>query len=240
MLISPQLARDTLADLTKDCGLPLDAGELIPSRGDFLDHGHVFIGDVAVRGYKNKGRWKYDDRDIRRAGKALAAVTVDHSDVMEAQVPSRRYFEDRESYDDWNRADWRRILNYWIYAAARRSRHRDLVPAYGDFDSDFCSSWYEIGTHGLPGQLTLEELISSYGACTVAATRPFELLTWSGTRWVLPRAYADMLDRWQERDRALAEQARICTGCQQQGSRWAWRTPTASGYVTLCPACSGE
>jgi hypothetical protein len=49
-----------------------------------------------------------------------------------------------------------------------------------------------------------------------------------------------MLDRWEERDRALAEHARICTGCQRQGNRWAWRTVTAGGYVTLCPPCSGE
>ncbi|OEJ49528.1 endonuclease domain-containing protein [Streptomyces agglomeratus] len=240
MLISPQLARDILADLTRDCGLPLDAGELIPKKGDFLDHGYVFIGDVAVRGYKDKGRWKYDDRDIRRAGQALAAVRVDHTDVVEAQVPSRRYFDDRESFGNWDQADWRRSLNYWIYAAARRSRHRDIADAYDDFDSDVWSSRYQLGAHGLPGQLTREELISSHGERTVAGTRPFELLTWSGTHWVLPRAYADMLDRSQKRDRALAEQARICTGCQQHGDRYAWRTPTASGYVTLCPACSGK
>lgn len=39
----------------------------------------------------------------------------------------------------------------------------------------------------------------------------------------------------------MADKARICSGCQQQRPRnsWAgWRTPTASGYVTLCPACS--
>jgi hypothetical protein len=74
----------------------------------------------------------------------------------------------------------------------------------------------------------------------IAGTRPLMLLTWSGTHWVLPRAYADMLDRSQEQDRALAERARICTGCRAQGSPWAWRTVTPSGYVTLCPVCSGE
>ncbi|MEU0389203.1 endonuclease domain-containing protein [Streptomyces chartreusis] len=257
MLISPQLARDILADLTKDCGLPLDAGELIPGKGEFLVHGHVFVGDVAVRGYKDKGRWKYDDRDIRRAGQALAAVTVDTADVVDARVPDRRYFEDRESFDDWSRADWRRTLNYWIYAAARRARRRDIgadAPIASpvddfdvfdpeitdDLDTDVWSSQYEIGPHGLPGELTFEDLLALYGERTIAGTRPLKLLTWSGTHWVLPRVYADMLDRWQERDRTLAEQAQICTGCQRQGGRCAWRTTTASGYVTLCPACSGE
>jgi hypothetical protein len=247
MLISPQLARDILADLTKDCGLALDAGELIPGKGEFLDNGHVFIGDVAVRGYKDKGRWKYDDRDIRHAGQTLAAVAIDTNDVVEARVPSRRYFEDRQSFDDWNRADWRRTLNYWIYAAARRSRRRGFsaVATIGmnntdDFDTDVWSSRYEIGPHGLPGQLTFEGLVSFYGERTIAGTRPLKLLTWSGTHWVFPGAYADMLDRWQERDRALTEQAQICTVCQRQAGRRAWRTTTARGYVTLCPACSGE
>ncbi|MFI6658163.1 endonuclease domain-containing protein [Streptomyces sp. NPDC050523] len=258
MLISPQLARDILADLTTDCGLPLDAGELIPGKGEFLVHGHVFVGDIAVRGYKDKGRWKYDDRDIRRAGQALAAVTFDAADVVNARVPDRRYFEDRESFDDWSRADWRRTLNYWIYAAARRARWLEIGAAVpiaasptDDFDvfdpeittaldTDVWSSRYEIGPHGLPGELTFEDLVSLYGERTIAGTRPLRLLARSGKRWVLPRVYAEMLDRWQERDRSLAEQAQICTGCRRQGSRWAWRTTTASGYVTLCPACSGE
>ncbi|MDX2547823.1 endonuclease domain-containing protein [Streptomyces sp. WI04-05B] len=265
MLISPQLARDALADLTKACDLPLDPGELIPKKGEFLDHGYVLLGDVAVRGYKDKGRWKYDDRDIRRAAQTLAAVTIDTTDVVEAQVPSRRYFNDRETFHDWRHADWRRTLNYWIYAAARRSRRSEAntptVFAYDpadDFDlfdpetigfeantadafeGDVWSSRYEIGPHGLPGELTLEELVLHYGGRTIAGTRPLALLTWSGTHWVLPRAYAAMLDRSQEQDGALAERARICTGCRAQGSPWAWRTVTPSGYVTLCPVCSGE
>ena len=260
MLISPRLARDTLADLIVGCGLPLDAGQLIPANGQFLPHGHVFVGDLAVRGYKDKGRWRYDDRDIRRVGQTLSAVAIDTGDVVEAQVPSRRYFDDREAFDDWSRADWRRTLNSWIYTAARRSRLRESDTVAKDYDpaddfdfldpdgadildtgvTDVWSSWYEIGPCGLPGELTFEELVSFYGERTIAGTYPLKLLTWSGTHWVLPRAYVEMLDRWQERDRALAERARICTGCRRQGSRWAWRTPTPTGYVTLCPACSGE
>ncbi|PWI06506.1 hypothetical protein DIZ27_33370 [Streptomyces sp. NWU339] len=242
MLISPQLARDILAELTKDCGLPLNAGELIPDKGEFLNHGHVFIGDVAVRGYKDKGRWKYDDREIRRAAQALAAIQVAQADLVEAQVPSRHFFEDRErdSFEDWKRANWRRTVNRWMYDATRRSRRHDDFDVYDPVDDDVWSSRYAIGANGLPGQLTFEELVSFYGERTVAGTRPLQLLTWSGTHWMLPRTYADMLDRWQERDQALSEQARFCTGCRRRGGRWAWRTTTASGYVTLCPPCSGE
>jgi hypothetical protein len=137
---------------------------------------------------------------------------------VEAQVPNPRYFEDKVSFEDG--ADWRRTLNGWIYAAAQRSRRNDAPDAYDGFVDDVRSSWYAIGAHGLPGQLTFEELVSFFGERAVAGTRPLELLTWSGTHWVLPRAYVDMLDRWQERDRDLTERARICTGCQRRGSRW--------------------
>ncbi|MFJ4790833.1 endonuclease domain-containing protein [Streptomyces sp. NPDC088794] len=259
MLISPQLARDTLADLIKDCGLPLDAGELIPGKGEFLAHGHVFVGDVAVRGYKDKGRWRYDDRDIRRAGRHLASVVIDSADLVEAGFPDRRWFDVRGTFDDMSGADWRGTLNHWAYAAAHRSLllERDGPAAVGfnpaddfdlldpelsiDIDVDiWSSSRYEIGPHGLPGQLTFNEFVSYYGKRTIAGTRPLEVLAWSGTHWVFPRAYRDMLDHWQAQDRELSERARICSDCGRRGSGWSWRTPTAGGYVTMCPSCSDE
>ncbi|UKY55050.1 endonuclease VII domain-containing protein [Streptomyces inhibens] len=73
----------------------------------------------------------------------------------------------------------------------------------------------------------------------IAGTKPRPLLSWSGEHWLLPRAYADLLDRWERLEDDLTNQARICSGCRTQGPRWAWRTPTANGYITLCPTCSG-
>ncbi|MFE5049056.1 hypothetical protein ACFRAI_22370 [Streptomyces sp. NPDC056637] len=37
-------------------------------------HGHVFFGDIAVRCYKHKAHWMYDERDIRRTGQAFAEL----------------------------------------------------------------------------------------------------------------------------------------------------------------------
>ncbi|MGW4784876.1 endonuclease domain-containing protein [Streptomyces sp. NPDC004230] len=239
MLISPQLARDTLAELTRDSAVPVDPSVLVSVKSAFLDHGHIFIGDVALRGYKDKGRWKYDDRDIRRAGQILTALKLDHEDVLEVGAPSRSFFEDRVSSENWRRIDWRRSLNSWMYTAERRARHLDIYDQGDDFDPDLSPSRYSIGAHGLPGQLTQNELISFYGEAPLVGTRPLKLLAWSGTSWVLPRSYVDLLDRAQERDQALADKARICTGCQRRGTGCSWRTPTATGYVTLCPPCSG-
>ncbi|MDJ0346966.1 endonuclease domain-containing protein [Streptomyces sp. H10-C2] len=68
-----------------------------------------------------------------------------------------------------------------------------------------------------------------------------ELLTWSGEGWLLPRAYTDLLDRGQRVEGDLLARARECSGCGAlDPDVWGgWRTPTKTGYVTLCPPCSG-
>ncbi|NXY94460.1 hypothetical protein HYE82_08650 [Streptomyces sp. BR123] len=56
----------------------------------------------------------------------------------------------------------------------------------------------------------------------------------------MPRACADLLDRWEELELSLSDQARICSSCKSRGPRYGgWRQPTTTGYVTLCPDCSG-
>ncbi|MFG2530096.1 hypothetical protein [Streptomyces sp. NPDC048516] len=70
MLISPQTAQGLLADLTHACGLPVDPQEL--GRCRFTVGDHVFVGDFPLRGYKHKGRWRLDDRQVQKAGIRLA------------------------------------------------------------------------------------------------------------------------------------------------------------------------
>lgn len=66
------------------------------------------------------------------------------------------------------------------------------------------------------------------------------MLTWSGTAWVLPRAYIELLDRWAQREEELVERARFCSVCGLKGPYWdGWRSSTSQGYVTRCPPCSG-
>ncbi|MFF4741304.1 endonuclease domain-containing protein [Streptomyces sp. NPDC001262] len=233
MLTTPKAARTEFADLTQNCALPLEPDALL--RTDLLHHhGHTVIGDVALRAYKHKSRWTYDDRDIRRAGRHFADLHVDLADLMEVQLPA---YSENTDPEDWNRADWRRQLMHWMFDAARRKAFEELP-----YDVAW-DTWKEIGEHGLPGGLTMTEFVearpqSSYWR-TIAATRPLDLLTWSGTHWLLPRVYVELLDRWEQLEEDLTNRARICSTCGAQGPRWAWRTPTANGYITLCPACSG-
>ncbi|WP_043271977.1 endonuclease domain-containing protein [Streptomyces sp. CT34] len=233
-MMSPKSARATFADLTANCALPLDPDVLL--RTDLLHHhGHTVIGDAALRGYKYKGRWRYDERDVRRAGRALAELPINLDDLAEIHLPEYR---DHIGLEEWARPDWRRQLVTWMFNAARHKAFQEDRPYDENWDS-----WKEIGDNGLPGGLTMTEFIQARSNDShmqnIAGTKPRRLLSWSGEHWLLPRAYADLLDRWERLEDDLVNQARICSSCGTKGPLWAWRTPTANGYITLCPPCSG-
>ncbi|MER7914497.1 endonuclease domain-containing protein [Streptomyces sp. NPDC096068] len=241
-MISPKLACATFADETRDASLPLRPDALLKTMSHHLRrHGHVVVGDVALRLYKHKGPWRYDERDVRRAARDLAAVTVDHGDLVEVVLPRQRWRDEGrgEDEDAWNRSNWRGRIARWMYHEAlskELARERPYTER---------SEWEQIGENGLPGGLTWEEFVSarngSGSSSTIAGTYPLELLTRGEGRWWLPRAYADLLDRWELLEEELLERARLCSRCGARGPRWSgWRTPTKTGYVTMCPPCSGS
>ncbi|MBD0742942.1 hypothetical protein [Streptomyces sp. CBMA152] len=86
MLISPKSACATFGDLTQNCVLPLVPDLLLRTKS-LIHHGHIVIGDVALRGYKHKARWMYDDRDVHRAGRALTDLRIDFGDLAEVRLP---------------------------------------------------------------------------------------------------------------------------------------------------------
>ncbi|MGW2777319.1 hypothetical protein ACWC4C_33285 [Streptomyces olivaceoviridis] len=80
--ISPRLARTYFAEIAADSALPLAPDDLVHMVRR-RQHGHVVIGDIAIRCYKNRSRWTYDERDIRRAAQAFADFHLDLNDVVE-------------------------------------------------------------------------------------------------------------------------------------------------------------
>ncbi|MER6775001.1 endonuclease domain-containing protein [Streptomyces bacillaris] len=232
--ISPRLARTFFAEISASSVLPLDPDDLV-HMVRLRQHGHVVIGDIAIRCYKNRSKWTYDERDIRRAAQAFADFRLDPGDVVEFQVPPFRE-RDEQDPEERGRADWREKIASWMYWDARR-KHQEQRH-YEDWND----SWQRIGAHGLPGDLTWEEFTAAYSdrRQNIANTRPLELMTCSGGILLLPRAYAELLDRWEQVAEDLVASARVCSRCRAQGPRWgAWRTPSPLGYVTLCPPCSG-
>ncbi|WP_443048368.1 endonuclease domain-containing protein [Streptomyces sp. H39-C1] len=58
---------------------------------------------------------------------------------------------------------------------------------------------------------------------------------------MLPRAYHDLLDRWEDLEKELTAAARLCFSCGEKGpDNRDWRTPGPTQYVTVCPACSAS
>ncbi|MGW1364499.1 endonuclease domain-containing protein [Streptomyces chartreusis] len=235
MPISREYARSLFVDLTQSATVPLDPDELLHMPG-LRQHGQVFFGDIALRCYKHKARWMYDERDIRRVGQALADVLLDTRDVVDVQLPPYRDISDRDP-EEWSRPDWRRRLVSWMFDQARQKAQEGRP--YEEWDD----SWRQIQANGLPGNLTWEEFVAASSrhrhSQNIAGTRPLRLLTWSGEGWLLPRAYAELLDRWEQREGELISRARLCS-CGAVGPYWGgWRRNTRTGYVTMCPPCSG-
>ncbi|GEB60070.1 endonuclease domain-containing protein [Streptomyces gardneri] len=233
--ISPKLARTYFAEISAGSAVPLDLDDLV-RMVRLRQHGHVVIGDIAIRCYKNKSKWTYDERDIRRAARALTDFPIDFDDVIEVQLPPYRD-RDEQDPEEQGRADWRGTIAAWMFWRARH-KHRLERPAEEWNDE----SWQRIGPDGLPGELTWEEFAAASSDCrrTIANTRPLQLITRSGGSLFLPRAYAELLDRWEQVTEGIIDRARTCSRCQAQGPRWGgWRTPSPRGYDTLCPPCSG-
>ncbi|MDX3781427.1 endonuclease domain-containing protein [Streptomyces europaeiscabiei] len=234
--ISPKLALTYFTELSAGSAVPLALDDLL-NMVDLRRHNHVVFGDIAVRCYKNKSKWTYDERDIRRAAQAFADFRLDFDEVVEVQLPAYRDRDDRDP-DNWDRADWRQKIASWLFWQARQ-KHQEGRP-YEEWDDN----WKRIGASGLPGELTWDEFVAARSGErlreNIANTRPLDLMTFSGGSMFLPRAYAELLDRWEQVEEALVAQARICKGCAAQGPRWGdWRTPSRLGYDTLCPPCSG-
>jgi hypothetical protein len=126
MPISREYARSLFADLTQSATVPLDPDELL-HMPDLRQHGHVFVGDIAVRCYKHKARWMYDERDIRRAGQVLADLRLDPDDVVDVQLPSYGDTAERDP-EEWSRPGWRRQLVSWMFRQAR-NKAQEGAPA---------------------------------------------------------------------------------------------------------------
>ncbi|MFD0007133.1 endonuclease domain-containing protein [Streptomyces sp. NPDC127178] len=230
--ISPKLAHTYFTDISAGSPLPLDLDDLL-HMVHLHRHNHVVIGDIALRCYKNKSKWTYDERDIRRAAQGFADFRLDIDDVVEVQLPAYRDHAEKDP-EDRGRADWRRQSASWLFWQARQ-KHQEGRP-YEEGDD----SWKRIGADGLPGTLTWDEFAAACSGARLANTRPLELMTFSGGSLFVPKSYAELLDRWEHVEEDLVAQARTCKGCAAQGPRWgAWRTKSPHGYVTLCPPCAG-
>lgn len=92
----------------------------------------------------------------------------------------------------------------------------------------------------LPQGFSGQHLPADFIRRTIASTRPLPLLTWSGRTWLIPRAYAALLDRAEKAEASLTAQTAVCSGCGTRAQTDQWRSSSASGFVVLCPPCAAK
>ncbi|MFG2210942.1 endonuclease domain-containing protein [Streptomyces sp. NPDC048638] len=226
MFIEPKRASALMTELTADSTLPLAPAELERSPR-FQLHDHVLFGGVALRRYKHKGRWKYVDGEVIKAGRQLAEISVDLEDrvTVNLNYPSQA----RRDLMEGRGADWQGLIADSIFGQALRTRPRDCPTDQ--------TSWKEIGPNGLPGGLEWDSLATLNEV--IGGTLPLRMLRWSGHSWSVPRAYHQLMSDWERRTMEAIERFRTCEGCGAQSTRWdEWRTSTPTGYLTRCPQCS--
>ncbi|MGA4846605.1 hypothetical protein ACOBQB_10165 [Streptomyces sp. G5(2025)] len=126
MPISREYARSLFADLVQNATVPLDPDVLL-YMPRLRQHGHVFFGDIAVRCYKHKARWTYDERDVRAAGQVLADLHVDLDDVVDVHLPAYRDIAERDPEERHRPCRVRAANSLWAMGA---SGTRALLPGH--------------------------------------------------------------------------------------------------------------
>ncbi|WCL89597.1 hypothetical protein [Streptomyces sp. JCM 35825] len=154
------------------------------NRYTFSATSHVLIGDMAVPGYKYRQQWRFLDRDIQKSGKRLAGLEIDPGDLVDAGL------EASEPHT------WRSRVWQWISQATYESELPRMQ-----------------GPGVLSKNFTGQQLPEAFTQRTIASTRPLPLMVWSGKEWLVPRAYAAVLDRAEEVEAGLAAQDDVCSGC---------------------------
>ncbi|UFQ13559.1 endonuclease VII domain-containing protein [Streptomyces huasconensis] len=181
------------------------------NRYTFSATSHVLIGDMAVPGYKYRQQWRFLDRDIQKSGKRLAGLEIDPGDLVDAGL------EASEPHT------WRSRVWQWISQATYESELPRMQ-----------------GPGVLSKNFTGQQLPEAFTQRTIASTRPLPLMVWSGKEWLVPRAYAAVLDRAEEVEAGLAAQDDVCSGCGTPAGSKQWRSSSASGFVVLCPSCAAQ
>ncbi|MCM1950407.1 endonuclease VII domain-containing protein [Streptomyces sp. G2] len=180
------------------------------NRYTFTDTEHVLIGDVPVRGYKHNQQWRFVDLDVQKAGRRLAGLRIDPGDLVDATL------------DSGEPRSWRSLVDQWT--------------SRGLYEAGLAQ---EPGTK-LPEGFSGQQLPDNITRRTVASTRPLPLMVWSGTVWLIPRAYAALLDRADEAAAGLMQRDEVCSGCGTAAGCEQWRSSSAAGYVVLCPSCAAQ
>ncbi|MGW1601401.1 endonuclease domain-containing protein [Streptomyces eurythermus] len=224
-MISQKLAVRYLADETSDCPIPMAPEHFTHKR--FTEHDFVHFGHVAVRAYKHANRWKFNEPDVRSAGRTIAALPWDPEDLVDLGSGNLGQADAAPGSANW-RAQILGVIRLAADAACKETGCScGPLPCRRD-----ATDW------ALPSGLTPADLLQRYNGYPIACTLPIPTLVWSDETWLIPRTLSAILDQWGENEARLRVAVQACSGCGAHSKDSSWRTPTTGGWKVLCPVCA--
>ncbi len=215
-MITPDRARRLLLALTEKG--PVRAAPSWLSASAFRRSDYVIVGDVVVTGYQRRDGWWLDEQEVRAAGERLASLPIDLGDLVDARIPAI----ERDG-------TWRSCIRRWFDEAVREHRNPKVCSGRGQRrGGGMGADRFRLG-----GGATWRDVEALAGQRGIASTRPLPLLSWSGSAWLVPRAYALLLDR-AETLTSWSARADTCSEC---GGAWKWGDSAAPDPNRLCLAC---
>lgn len=249
MLIDLAAAEPLLAELTRSAPLRVDAHALLNGYS-FARHGHTVIGTVAVEGIKQKNRWHVHEPELRRAAAELTLLPLDLSDLVpvdldwasmtERHAPAARGWRGTvrdmvcqtavrapgplDALDLFEpgvtRAVRERVIRLLQEQRDWEARERDESASRSrrQRDSDIVEAGHPVLVHG---------------------TYPSDLIVRRERRWLLPRAYVDLLEHADSCTRGLDARAAACRRCGTSADdQHVTRHSSPTGWLTLCRSCT--
>ncbi|MYV49030.1 hypothetical protein [Streptomyces sp. SID2888] len=217
-MINQKLAAEYLADVTRTCLIPLAPERF--RRKDRAPHDFVFFGHVPVRSYKHAGQWRFTPKDVLRAGRSVAELPWDSEDLVCLEHAE----QGARSLDGCTCTGWRTEI-------------RRVIDSVGAGSGCGCHS-PQAAAAQQPRHTAVDCLLRRYQDYTIACTLPVRALVWAGENWMVPRTLSCILDQRDEEENRLHAVGQPCGGCGALSSDSSWRTPTATGWKIICPACA--
>ncbi|WP_189308421.1 endonuclease domain-containing protein [Streptomyces albospinus] len=180
----------------------------------------MFFGHVPVRSYKHAGQWQFMPKDVLRAGRTVAELPWDPEDLVCLEPAEQEAW----SPDGFTRTGWRTEIRRVIDGAGA--------------GSGCCCHPPQAAAAQQPCHTAPDCLLRQYQDYTIACTLPVRALMRAGESWMIPRTLAFILDQRDEVETRFHAARQPCDGCGALSPDGSWRTPTATGWKIICPACA--
>lgn len=206
-----------LAGATRTCPIPLHPEGF--RRKDRAPHDFVFFGHTPVRTYKRAGQWQFLEADVRQAGRRMAELPWDSEDLVGLECDEQGEPEPAAFVHTGWRKEIQRVID---------SRGAGRGCGCGQPDAAASPPF-----HSSP-----DCLLQRYQNYAIACILPVRALVWADGTWRVPRVLAYVLDQRDEAERHLHLTQQPCDGCGALSPDSSWRTPSATGWKVICPACA--